>query len=135
MEEKKEKVVRSEASKRGVNNKRKGSQMERDICKKLRELGYLDAVTTRASSRMLDAAKLDINFVPFNIQSKNTIKNMTFSDYIKLLDEVITHVAKLPKELAYRIQYPTVVFHKKDRETLVTMKSSDFYNIIKQLPK
>lgn len=135
MEEKKEKVERSEASKRGVNNKRKGSQMERDICKKLRDIGYVDAVTTRASSRMLDAAKVDVNFVPFNIQSKNTIEDMNFTKYNKLLNEVITHVAKLPKELAYRIQYPTLVFHKKDREILVVCKASDFYNIIKQLPK
>ena len=118
-------------SKKGNTNRRKGNNAERQIAKELRELGYTYAATSRATSRQLDNAKVDINFVPFNIQSKAVKQNLNFKDYMNLIDEVNGGISKLPPELLVRLTYPTVIFHKKDRQTICVMTKQDFYNIIK----
>jgi hypothetical protein len=130
MEEIKEKKKRSPSFSRV-----KGHVAERLLAKEFRDLGYPDCATTRASSRMLDNAKIDLNFIPYNVQSKAVIKNLTYGDYCTLLDEVTNGIKALPKELHNRLEYPTVVMHKKDRQTLVVMTKEDFYKIVKQLPK
>jgi hypothetical protein len=117
--------------KQGSTNRRKGQNAERSIASELRELGWKDAATTRASSRMLDNAKVDINFVPFNIQSKAVKRNLNTKNYSDLIDEVNKGVAALPVDYLHRLTYPTIVFHKKDRQTLCIMTKEDFYTILR----
>ncbi len=66
----------SEKSKSGARNKRAGSDFERYIVQKLKEIGYPNCQTTRRASKMLDDSKVDIvdlddNLVPL-IQCKYT---------------------------------------------------------------
>ena len=60
---------------RGKANRDKGHRLERRIAKIFQEMGFPFAKTTRASSRLLDSCKVDINFVPFNIQCKAGYQN------------------------------------------------------------
>lgn len=118
--------------KKGSTNRRKGHDAERQIARELRDIGYIHAATSRATSRQLDDAKVDINYVPFNIQSKAVKQNLNFRDYLSLINEVNDGVASLPPDHLVRITYPTVIFHKKDRQTLCVMSKEDFYNLIKK---
>lgn len=120
-------------SRSGSYARRKGHNAERLIAKELKELGYPHAATSRATSKQLDDAKVDINYVPFNIQSKAVDKNLNFRDYVGLLNELNEHVSKLPPDLLVRLTYPAMVFHKKDRQTLVIMTKNDFYDLIKKM--
>jgi arsenate reductase-like glutaredoxin family protein len=132
MEEIKVKRVRSKS-----HNRDKGNSMERLLAKEFRELGYPDCATSRATSKMLDNAKCDLNFVDFIVQSKSVIKNLTYSDYVALLKEVEEGINGLPEKMKKEyIEYPKMVFHKgKLPKTLVIITKEDFYKIVKQLPK
>lgn len=62
----------------GKQNKRRGSNFERQIAKQLRELGFSQVVTSRAESKSTDDNKIDIidkaGQLPFDmqIQTKKT---------------------------------------------------------------
>lgn len=127
MEEKIKKPRIKTRSSISKNNRTKGHQMERDIVNELKDIGYKFAATSRQVSRILDDAKVDIYGVPFNIQSKNSEATIKYKE---LLEEVN---AEITKKVPRRLQYPTVIFHKKERTTLVVMSKSDFYEIIKCL--
>jgi hypothetical protein len=133
MEEKK--VEKSENSKRGSRARAKGHRCEVLLAKEFRELGYPDCATTRATSRLLDSCAIDLNFIKFNIQSKADKRNFNFKNYLELIDEVNSRILKLPTELQYRLTYPTIVFHTKDRECLCILRKQDLYELIKQIPK
>lgn len=119
------------SSQKGKTARRVGFNAERSIALEMRELGWKDACTTRASSRMLDAAKVDINFIPLNIQSKAVKLNLNFKNYSDLLEEVNLGISKLPQDYLVRLTYPTIVFHKKDRQTLCIMTKEDLYTLLK----
>lgn len=55
---------------RGATNKRKGSNAERHYAKYFRDLGYEHCETARFASKKHDNAKIDLMYVPFNIQVK-----------------------------------------------------------------
>jgi len=61
----------------GSKNKRKGSTAERLYAKFFRELGFNFCETSRFVSKKHDNAKIDLMYIPFNIQIKAGIqKNM-----------------------------------------------------------
>jgi hypothetical protein len=132
MEEKTKKVYKPkpEGHKASYKNRRiKGGNFEREIVNDLKELGYEKAATSRRMSRALDDAKVDIYGVPYNIQAKFVEKPINYKD---LLEEVNSEITK---QMPERLQYPTLIFHKRNRTSLVIMSKADFYQIIKQLPK
>lgn len=57
-------------SRMGATNKRKGSDAERFYAKVFRDLGYSFCKTSREGSKLHDNAKIDLIFIPFNIQIK-----------------------------------------------------------------
>ena len=57
-------------SRMGAINKRKGSDAERHYARIFRELGYIHCETARYASKHHDNAKIDLIFIPFNIQIK-----------------------------------------------------------------
>lgn len=79
----------------GKRNRAAGNNWERELAKFFRELGYPHVATTRQESRSRDADKIDLmnkeehtnGRFPFNIQAKNTIKQVK---YAKLLSELPT---------------------------------------------
>lgn len=118
-EDKKEKQRKT-----GNSNRRKGANFEREVAKKLRELGYTNCRTTREASRLLDSCKVDIFGIKLNLQLKNVQSKI---NYLKLIDEINEQIGKIyPK----RLVYPTIVLHKQNRKTLVTMSLDDFYSLI-----
>lgn len=54
----------------GATNKRKGSDAERLYAKKFRELGYDFCKTSRFVSKAHDNSKIDLMYIPFNVQIK-----------------------------------------------------------------
>lgn len=54
----------------GSTNKRKGSNAERLYAQKFRELGFSFCETSRFVSKKHDNAKIDLMYLPFNIQIK-----------------------------------------------------------------
>lgn len=68
-------------------SKRKGSAFEREICAKLREIGYSGCVTARSESKRTDDNKIDIvdtnGELPVNIQAKYT---QTLPNYFGIRD-------------------------------------------------
>lgn len=63
-------------AKMAKRNKSKGSHLELEIVKRLKEIGYEGCVSARAQNKIADANKIDIvdmnNELPINIQVKNT---------------------------------------------------------------
>ena len=77
-----------EKKKRNVkNNKRRGSDYERQIAKELRELGFSGVVTSRSESKAMDDMKVDLidkeGKLPFYSQIKRCIKYPNYIDIRK----------------------------------------------------
>lgn len=75
-----------EKKKRNIkNNKRRGSDYERQIAKELREIGFTGVVTSRSESKAMDDMKVDLidkeNQLPFHAQIKRCIK---YPNYIEI---------------------------------------------------
>jgi hypothetical protein len=118
------------------NNRRRGHDFERDICKLFRELGYTKVKTTRQASRLLDESKVDIWGIPFNIQCKDGIqKGLSYS---KVLSEMKALLAANFPETDLQITFPKIIIHKKlpfdkkrvEEDTLVITTLDDFIKII-----
>jgi hypothetical protein len=61
----------------GATNKRKGSTAERYYAKFFRDLGFSFCETSRFVSKKHDNAKIDLMYIPFNLQIKAGVqKNM-----------------------------------------------------------
>ena len=54
----------------GNNNRRKGHNYERLIAKDFKDMGYPFCKTARNASTLLDACKIDIWGIPYNVQAK-----------------------------------------------------------------
>jgi hypothetical protein len=110
----------------GSKNRRAGHNYERKCTNYFKELGFLRARTSRQASRLLDDAKVDIAYIPFNVQCKAVDSNM---NYLTLIDEINVKIKELVPE---RKDYPTIVFHKrKNKKTLVVMNIDEFTKLLK----
>ena len=117
----------SEKAKARPNVRRIGHNYERKIVKELKELGLSTAATTRATSKIMDDAKIDINGVPYNIQCKAVKTGLNVFTVLEDMEECI------PKMVPDRDVYVNVVFHKKENEEVVVLRKRDFYLIVKKL--
>lgn len=117
----------SEKIKRKPNVRRIGHNYERKIAKELRDLGFPRAATSRATSRIMDDAKIDINGVSYNIQCKAV---RTGLNVFLVLDEMEKAIPNLVPE---REQFINVVFHKKEGDEIVVLRKEDWYLIVKKL--
>lgn len=110
----------------GARNKRNGSNWERKLAQRFREVGFDRCKTTRQTSRLLDACKVDLDFIPWNIQAKN-VNNI---NYQEVINEVKT---ALQVDYPERLEYPIVVMHKKKTNKLAVMDIEDFFKLVKRL--
>ena len=128
-----------EKKKGSSRNKTAGSNWERLIAKKLRELGFHDIKCSRECSRLRDSKKVDLcnadedknGRFPFNIQAKSY---NTHVKYAKLLKELEDHNGR---------NQVNVVFHKLTEKSIggkfmpkgefAILNLDDFYKIIAQL--
>lgn len=115
------------SAKTGSRARRKGHNYERAIVKFFKDLGFEQAKTSRLGSRLLDAAKVDICDIPFNVQCKAVEAHI---DYYKLTDEITAEVGKL---VPRRAEYPVIIFHKKNKKTNVVMTMDEFSKFFKMV--
>ena len=111
-------------------NRTAGHNFERAIVIELKEIGYEDVVTSRAESRNMDNAGVDIfgKDFPYYIQCKNS------KTYQKLHELITSELLPTDK--------PTIVFQRKTRKVTtkfvtegdyVSMKKEVFYELLKQI--
>lgn len=64
----------------GIRNKRKGNKFELEVINKLKEIGFIDCVSSRAKDKTADANKIDIvsEMLPINIQCKYTVSTPNY---------------------------------------------------------
>lgn len=110
----------------GARNKRNGSNWERILAQRFRDIGFERCKTTRQTSRLLDACKVDLDFIPYNIQAKN----VNHINYMEVIDEVKT---ALQAEYPERLQYPIIVMHKKKTNKLAVMEIEVLFKLLKKL--
>lgn len=111
------------------NNRVKGNNWERILVNRFKEIGYIDACTSRAESRNMDAKKVDLcNTEPWRVQAKNLSKLV---DYVKVLNS-------MPQDK----DGVNVICHKKTRKRdknfvvegeYAILKLDDFFDLLNQL--
>jgi len=119
-----------EKKKRNIkNNKRRGSDYERQIAKELREIGFEGVVTSRSESKTIDDMKVDLidkeNKLPFYAQIKRCIK---YPNYI----EIRKACPLTDKEfvLFWNVQKTTEATFRSEGE-IVILDKKFFYKLIK----
>lgn len=117
----------AEKTKARPNVRRIGHNYERKVVKELKDLGFATAATTRATSKIMDDAKIDINGVSYNIQCK-AVK--TGLNVFSVLDDM---EATIPQLVPEREQFINIVFHKKEKNEVVVLRKEDWYLIVKKL--
>lgn len=97
----------------GVKNKVKGSGAERLYAAEFRDnLGCPKCKTTRNSSRLLDACKIDLNFIPLAVQIKAGIqKGLSVT---KELKDMQTELDKHIPDYEAIHRFPKILIHHKD---------------------
>jgi Holliday junction resolvase len=108
----------------GKRNRTAGQNFERKVAKDLRELGYTAVRTSREASRLLDNAKVDLAGIKLKMQLKYV---KTSINYVKLLSEIQESVEQL---IPSRKDYPTIILHKREKNTLAIMSLEDLYVIL-----
>lgn len=120
-------------------NRTAGHNAERRYAEIFRKLGYKKTITTRKGSRLLDDCKIDLMFLPFNVQIKDGIqRGMKPRDVLQSMKSLIEeHFPKNDKIL----EYPKLLIHRmvrtkgkrqrQEHDDLVTMSFNDFVKILK----
>lgn len=95
----------------GKTNKRKGSDAERYYAKFFRDLGFTFCETSRFVSKKHDNAKIDLMYLPFNVQVKAGIqKNMNPGKELFLMSSSINTMFPLGDEVFSK---PNILIHYK----------------------
>ena len=110
-------------------NRDAGHRFERDVAEKMRQCGFVDCVTSRAESKSLDDAGIDlVHTGPLAVQCKRTNNQPRFADLLKRMEESCK-----AHRLAGNVP---VVYHKtKGKPATVTMTASDFEELAAMLVK
>lgn len=124
----------------GATAKRKGSNAERKFVKRFKEAGWNKAQTARMASKLADDCKMDIVFIPVNVQVK--------AGYAKgintktILREMKEYTKEAFPEHYPEHQNPNVIIHETDvgagnkrteYDTLVYMTFESFFDLICRL--
>lgn len=95
----------------GAKNKRKGSTAERYYAKFFRDLGFTFCETSRFVSKKHDNAKIDLMYIPFNLQIKAGIqRNMSPGKELFMMASSITSMFPLEDEVHKK---PCILIHYK----------------------
>jgi hypothetical protein len=123
----------------GKTNKRKGSNAEREYALVFRNLGYDKCVTTRNSSRLLDACGVDLNNLPIAVQIKaGHQRGMNISNELQYLETKMDELLMTDDQWK---QKPKILIHKKpigagkqksDYHEVVSMTLKDFLHLFQK---
>lgn len=114
-------------------NRTKGHNFERYLAKIFRDLGFPFCKTSRQASRLLDDSKVDLAFIPFNVQAKAVERNINYQDIFAEMEEAL--IKNFPPTDA-QINHPKIIFHKKGSkkyESVVVMEEKEFIKLLKQI--
>lgn len=118
----------------GAANRRKGHNFERYLVKIFRDdLGFKFCKTSRQASRLLDDSKVDLAFIPYNVQAKSVKSNLNYQEIFKSMDEALEQNFPPTDQ---QVNLPKLIFHKKGRkkyESLVIVEEKEFIKILNQL--
>lgn len=122
----------------GKRNRTLGHNAERFYANEFRNLGFDKCVTSREGSRLHDNCKIDLIFIPFNIQVKaGTQRGISPVSVLKEMNKLINE--SFPPS-SPELDYPKLVIQRRtvgsgnDRteyDELVTMTFQDFKKLIK----
>ena len=127
--------MNNEKNKTKVNNKRKGSNAEREYAKRFREAGFENCITSRLGSRLYDNSGIDLMNIPFNVQIKAGIqRGINYSKELQYVKDQISHNFDLSDEVNNK---PILLIHKKPKlegkrnrgefDELIIMSVADFF--------
>lgn len=127
--------MNNEKNKTKVNNKRKGSNAEREYAKRFREAGFENCITSRFGSRLYDNSGIDLMNIPFNVQIKAGIqRGINYSKELQYVKDQISHNFDLSDEVNNK---PILLIHKKPKlegkrnrgefDELIIMSVTDFF--------
>jgi len=115
-------------------NRNKGHAYERYAANKFRELGFTFCKTSRAASRLLDDCKVDLAFIPYNVQCKKGYpKGINYTAIFNQMTEALT--INFPPEDSIH-NNPSVIMHDKGRkqtDKLVIIQEKDFWELIEKI--
>lgn len=116
-------------------NRRKGHNLERkwkNIFKDI--LGFKFCKTSRQASRLLDDSKVDLAFIPFNVQcKKGYTRGINYTQVFEEMEQKLKE--NFPPE-SVEIANPPIIVHDKGRkkyEKLVVIQEDDFIKLLKKI--
>jgi len=125
----------------GLRNRNKGHNAERYYAHIFRQLGYHRCATSREGSKLYDNAKIDLIFIPYNIQIKaGKQKNLNAGK--ELLNMKSTITAFFPEDEKVH-SLPCLLFHYKEvgkgnkrtiNDEIVYMSLEQFKSFLKDNP-
>lgn len=123
-------------AKLGKKNRAKGHNAERKRAAYFRDiLGYKFCKTSRAASRLLDNCKVDLAFIPYNVQVKSVVSGLNYQNIFEEMEELLKENYPPGDQI---LTYPSVIIHdrgRKDSQKQVIMMEKDFMEILKQIVK
>lgn len=117
----------------GTQNRNKGHDYERLWAKRFRELGYDKCKTSRQASRLIDSCKIDLVFIPYNVQCKNVRKNINYTELFDSIERELKN--NIPANDPIH-SYPLIIAHKRGRkknEEHIIMTSVSFLELLKKI--
>jgi hypothetical protein len=116
-------------------NRDKGHRFERILAQLFRDMGFSYCKTSRQASRMLDDSKVDLAFIPYNVQAKAVKATINYQTLFESMDEEL--IKNFPPTDPQRT-YPKMIFHRRGRlktQKFVIMLEDEFVEILKQVNK
>ena len=114
-------------------NRTKGHNYERYLMKIFKEMGFTFCKTSRNASKLLDDSKVDLAFIPYNVQAKSVVASINYTNLFNEMESSLT--GNFPPNDPQRY-YPKIIFHKRGKnkyDKLVIMQQEEFINILKEL--
>lgn len=122
---------------KGKQNRTLGHNAERFYARVFRYLGFDKVKTSRYASKNYDDSKIDLVYLPFNIQIKAGVQKGL--NYSKELWEMSEKMKENFPETDQIFQYPKMIIHRKKKEgrernefdDLVVVTFKDFTKLLK----
>jgi hypothetical protein len=121
----------------GSAKRSRGHNAERALATLFKEIGFPNCATTRATSKLLDDTGIDLNFLPFIIQSKAGVTQIDPSREIEYIQD---RLEDLPEEEAEWKNKPIIVVNIKkaarpkrtELDDIASMTLKDLLTIIQK---
>lgn len=114
-----------------MNNRARGHNYERKLASIFREIGWALCKTTRQTSRLLDACKIDLSGIPFLVQAKKVQANIKYDIIFQEMEDNLTK-----EGYADLLDLPKLIFHSKGKgkyDSVVVIPEKEFFAFIQKV--